>query len=1469
MDALRPKVECIAMITNEFHSFLTDDVSSDIETASLVDDDYDLLRSIDKVGEKLESAFYVVRDKIHAFSQSQDLVKQTNEKLRKLEALNEDSKNQETKLKKILATMKAKVQSGISVNKELTEQLSKARENIKFLEEASNRDLSSQDQELKKVNEQLRYELSDLRNKLASVELAASSVDEIQKLKDALDAKTIECDRLRQTCEQLEDSNDKLENDFVVLQKRDCDDEDSWKRRCAQLRGENDKLLESVRSMSEKAIEYENERLSLYAQAEDSERLQHQLEAASRHAFELQTVHADREAEMQREIDDLKREVSTLMRQLKEAREQLADEIKSGGYLKERVQFAEDLNANLSNEIHDLQERNRLLEVEKGNIERMMIELERKIDTLDTENGELREYCEQSKARLNDYERELLVRDDQWESLKNANENQACDIDQLRRQMHSLQTENTRQAELCDQYESKRASEESDLEAMKRVNDELTFSTRELRQQVSVLQEENSALIDRCEQLSSQLALIEQENSRLIVNLQERELPSEANGCQDSGLYEQTISELRRQLAGLEDENHRLLTDYERRQLEMVENEQRWLERVDELERYEVLAASQRPETIGGLQQRIDALETEKLKLNEDCEKFKTKYQRLQLYCKANINKTSSDGGANTETELWKRKYSELKATATSSEGEVTRLRELVGQLKAAAAVERERSNEYEETLRRSRADLEIARMNLQQACSQLEERRASADPEELECTRTELRKSEENLELAYSKLQEMQTSIELVVAECVRQVDGLRCNITDLKNENDTLRRRCEFYRSRYVELYNHVDTVVGRGRVTSEEALRIFYKLQNEWLVDNVETTHAEVVCDEETSRMRTTLNELHRELSALREQYQSVEDQLRRNSEAARAEIAKYELSLSEMHSVSSSLEDRLANAELLLRQKNDDFHQYRCSMDAFVESERAKYEQSIAELRQSKLATVDMAVQVDAGSAVDVDQPKQQPATLIKYFDYYKGKITKEISDILQPDEQADDYSNWILPEKQDIEYQNMYQKVPQFELHDPLGEGESSQTIDFQRPELLADSSMQSPHVLHQSSQATVLDQDETTQTMSLRQLSVSEVLDRLRALILDKYDESSWPTDEVDAWSNQELDVEDVHFVGTAFKFVDLFDLVIKYYSKLPATETVLSKFREIGGEISASEVKADRDTLEHLVTLTTRLECENKYLLDAVLFVEDLTVASKLTPTMRFHSVIQGWRDDAEPQETDVIDRVCEEYDIVPAKFAAGELLTTWKENIAAKLVELRSPLPADSAAILSRIESILKALQNKTHKLISDVRYDKNFNPFDFVDQIEGINQFVEHTVNVVRGEEHKLPEPESTSLSRDEDHHHEQEHDHDHEHGHVHRHGHEHEHLYDREQHAAVDNRDDDGVVNELKSMLAESNKKIDSLVRELMEIKNSREYNEVQQLHAKLDETLYQLHLRDVHVVELTHELTQVRFSRNEW
>lgn len=435
---------------------------------------------------------------------------------------------------------------------------------------------------------------------------------------------------------------------------------------------------------------------------------------------------------------------------------------------------------------------------------------------------------------------------------------------------------------------------------------------------------------------------------------------------------------------------------------------------------------------------------------------------------------------------------------------------------------------------------------------------------------------------------------------------------------------------------------------------------------------------------------------------------------------------------------------------------------------------------------------------------VESVQEKLPTMKKYYDYCKDAITREIKDILKPEDEV--VGDWAT----DVDVEN------------------------------------------------------EITETRSVG--SLIEALDE----VVKRFSISSFAQD-------YKFD-ETIEEFPLAFKLAELFQVVVSYYVDSPNSREnpyaleLLKKFRDVAAQIDQTQpvqpVIGDiqEERFDELLITAQRFERENKYLLEAVSFFEDLfTEYSSFDSELRLRDLIHRWRenlvfDSAVPYYEFKV--TIDEVRVFPPKSMNefNEAFHQWKSSNVKRIdiIGVRGEIrEADRPAevILLDVYKMLETVKGKMHELICDLHYvysseNRQVNPVEFFEQIEDINHWVEQSLKTILNDESIRQDVSNIMADSEAEHHSHDDYD---------------ESQSDAtsdEKHSHVHHDDERDTVAELKAMLGASNKKIDSLVKELTEVKNSREYNEFKQLHSKLDETMYQLHLRDVHCVELTQELTQV-------
>lgn len=1395
IDDIRPKIENLIIITNEFSTFLADDLS---DTEELNMDDDDVCQAVDSVGDKLEAAFFTMRDKISSVPKLQSKLDKMSQELQHMDSLMHQKEQQIVNLQQQISATQTKLDDKIRENAQLRESIrdneswQRVSQNQEIPSQHSNRDSDSTEAQvqLEQLSQECLQLNVELESKSNQIQMLSSNIDSLnetvqnlrherQQLCQEIREKSSECEnmklshkevcdeleslkqesseqfqrmseeyqRLQQTCRELQlkcdyldeelqisveqvqksrahHSDEQLEkedNDFVVLQTRDCDEEDSLKRQCTHLKDENEKLIASMKTMSEKAIEYENERFTLQKYVNECNRLQdlvkrlsQELEATKKHLYQTSVESRETEDDKNDEIESLQEEMAKLEQQLSNVWNQLHEEKTRNHHLSEQLGSYEKANASISQQMQQ-------------------------------QNAEL-EFLRQSNA-------ERAQKLQSFEDSSNSGE------------VVALQEQNLQLQKMLDFAQQEHQATKNELEAAQ-------TSLAQLRTVVSEL-----------EHLKSQNLDLQDEMSKL-------------------------------------------------------------------LQKYQSVADS--------FEETSDLL-------------------------------AKKDDELSTVTAEAKRSFRELHETQTA--------------------------------LNEAQSDLKFAKNELETISKYLENTRMEANE-----TLEQLKAAQNELQTVTERLHESEKSVQDMIEKYNHGVASYQKNIAILEHENAALRQQCETYRISYGNLQTYVSQIVSAASRTSDDAINIVHRLQSQWpspkpVVDAEMQCSANLEADVrmEAETYELLLKDRGEELNALKSRYEEVKRELLQKDDECDAEISRYGNLVADLRNELSLAEERLASAQRALSQKSEDLQMLTQEFEHRLESSEAGYanqlqdcqyqiEQLEKKLHESRKPEVlEASVQVSPTQApemsqlfsdkqdssfadVELDTNKEffgthddrlkedgsglteiEPGSekegpgLMKYFGYYKEKM-KGLTEMLIPEEQTEDYSNWILPD----------QPIAKRQF---IPEDASAPLVT----EMVQHSAPPSPR------------------------LSVSDILDKLQKAIAAQMNDGGWDVEEDAEWICTQLQLNDSEFVNTAFKFVDLFDIVVQYYSSLPATDAVLEKFSSIANIIKPPSttsnlpiapelsetfvtkvVDTSKETIEQMVTLATLLENENKHLVDALIFFEETMASVRPPEDLHFQSVIEYWRSRVTIDD-DVIDRVCEEYDIVPAKFLPGDQLVQWKEQMARCIEVILTPPPAPVLSAPVVVEAVcpipvaenLQLLKKKVHKLICDLHYvykdEETVNPADFFAQIEDLNCAIEATAKMalskdILGEPAAIPShrlPEEQHEYGHEDDHIEEEHDH-HEHS-SHHHSHDHSsHHHDHElpEHSeSTQGPDQRDTVADLKSLLAESNKKIDSLVKDLMEVKSSREYNEVRQLHTKLDETLYQLHLRDVHVVELTRELTQVIIKSN--
>lgn len=541
---MQDKLRSVEVVLNEFYSYILDNAESNSELLDedVPSEDCDILKTIEKTGDKLESMFYLIKDKFTGIADLENTLSLANARIVELQRLNDENKQQETKLKKLLATLKAKVQQEASACKDLTEELSKSKERVHQLEHELSSRSSSEDEwkmkyiELEKLNESISYQLNEMREKVEAVEFVeatsqAKETSQIDSLKCELarlheenteismllEMKTRDYEVVMAECETLrkaqEDgsSSDKTENDFVVLQKKDAESaEEDWKEKYRKLCEDHDKLTQTVRTMSEKAIEWGNEKLTSQNYQQENEHLLNQyqtsldqLNVANREIADL-TEYRNRAA---KEIEVLNTKLDSLESQLIANEDLIRDQTSDYDLLLGKLQSAEELNKKLQKEVSELE--TKLGESTRRTEDPEMDRLEAAIASLESEKAKLLEECDKFK---NKYQRlQIYCKTNINKGDKSSDGN--AEVEKFRLKCKELLLSNKQLQETIGKLQS---DKDAEVQKMNLENQVLQDFCNDARERIESLKQENSQL-SSFKQAHDDLALA---NQRLREALQ-------------------------------------------------------------------------------------------------------------------------------------------------------------------------------------------------------------------------------------------------------------------------------------------------------------------------------------------------------------------------------------------------------------------------------------------------------------------------------------------------------------------------------------------------------------------------------------------------------------------------------------------------------------------------------------------------------------------------------------------------------------------------------------------------------------------------------------------------------------------------------------------------------------------------------------------------------------------------------------
>ncbi|XP_065220510.1 nucleoprotein TPR-like [Planococcus citri] len=1396
--------------------------------------------------------------------------------------------------------------------------------------DAANREIS----DLSEYRNRAAKEIESLNTKLDSLE------SQLIANEDIIRDQTSDYDLILGKLQAAEEHNKKLQNEIANLASKSAQSsqpiEDAelgrLKSVVASLENEKAKLVEECDKFKSKY-----QRLQIYCKANikkgdkssdgnteveklklECKELKKRLEETagklqSDNNDELEKLNAENQAlqefcnETRQRIESLKQENSHLL-SFKQAHDDL---LAANQRLREALQQSQQIGDD-ENEQENLRQQNQVLNERFLEISRELEQLQQ--GTLDQgyELDTLREENHAQKSRLEKLEQLCLDKGCQLDVLREENQVQKIQIEDLSQDSSELDL-------VREQFQAQKLQ----IEALSQSSSELDVLREQCQAQQSriealskdiseleALREENQVQKSQIESLQSHLGQSPQlENVRRELEWYKQEYQSQSEYIQEIGhrlaALNKENDELKQMKSAIDQQFSSLCEDSRalRDQVDRMKNENQSLDQSNQQLKEFCDKARQQITMLSETSQNYK-IEVDSLK--ERCSELETINQNL------NADTSSSDEleRLKSENELLVATNEQLMEFCNNAKAKIAELEKVKRMCdELQETVDKLREN-YETEL----ADLRNQLLNDDQEGAENEERLAletelalasdkiAGYEEQLVITRDELIRVKNDLHQIRSQVRTSQDQAVVLIAECSAQVAPISEALAQLKLENEQLKEQSQKYNQnassdRAPRIFDHFRSsspdaceIAVQCDESFESCVRQMY--QQDLNVEREKYNAALALIVAKINDLQECCDKVDREfkekegivlhykakIEEERNRYEATIDQLRRSiSETAAVAVQKQEAEIqqqshSNMERYKEVVTEERAKYEQIIHEMQQNLQHYK----SLVDEERTKYERIIHEmqenankLRQARASVEESHFQQPKMDFYD-DNAVHRAADEVKVFDMFKGG-TETVQETIPNVKKYYDYCKGVI--KKEIK--------------------------DILNPEDDVVGDWASDHV--------IIDDDTTSAEDSRATPITSRFIDVLDDLVR-RFSITTFASD-------YKFD-ETIEEFSLAFKLAELFQVVVAYYVDSPrAVENpyaleLLKKFRDVAHQVDDGKSPSPVEVFEpsshvpriaeevdtQLLITAKRLDCENRYLLQAISLVEHLIAEywNFDSPWNLQGLIFELRRNITEDTGIPYYDLSATEADPDFGQKAInefGEVFNDWKEMIEkhtetlSVLTEVKeSDKPA--AYVLVDVYKSLETAKNKLHELICDLHYvysaenSSNVNPVEFFEQIEDINQHVEKSINAIISDESikqdvaNITASSAAAAHSDHDHHHHHSHSHEdlydesqsddatsEEHHHHHHDHHDHAHH----SHAATASTDNTSA--ELKALLTESNRKIERLVKELSDVKNSGEYNEMKQLHSKLDETLYQLHLRDVHCVELTQELTQLLSERD--
>lgn len=727
-----------------------------------------------------------------------------------------------------------------------------------------------------------RQQLLEAQEKMKRKHMDEDQIEELERLRQALDDRDGDLSRIRGQENQLEDLEDKIEDLKAEAREKDRTIEDH-EDEIGNLKDELEKQAATIEDMEEAAKKSQRRAVELEEQAQASEELDEAKETIVDLEQQIRKLQNEL-TEAKEDAEEATREKERAVEDLEELHDEIANKsMTSKGFSRQ----IEEKNTRLQDELEDLRGQYTTLEKEYDEKSSKTTRLERQLD----------EIIQASESR----ERKLLIQlediEKEKQSLSDARSNQGKRLDSLKKDLQSKSDEKNLLQLRHDSLTSESAGLQKDLAQAKADIDDLN---RKLDHEKELLKVRNDSLDSESAELQKDLAKLRREVEDLTSKLDREKSSASLNERELREEYKGEIDRLNDIIDDLKADLHRKQHSYDDNK-ESWESERRKLESQKEIVEER---ASGLQRTINRLQEMEGTLSGKESKLQEAVQSEVARREAQEATFKRQIDDLNDDleskrasyeqarselSAVKEELRLSQREQKLLTEKAEGLEDEVEILQTSLDDEAGLANKEISAAKQESDSLRR-----QLQTLKLDLAKAESEAVRAQAD---LEAFQGDLQAGQGSTELLSARLREIESQL----AKSRQDKQAVQDQLTSLTLELHTLRS-------------TKADVEAERDELHSQ--LRAFKQQEDETYQinqDRVSLRSAKLKLDNEIKRLKD-------ENKAVLAQQEALENDLQQEIERSTTEVARLNNEILDLQRIlrGSSEKRDLASAKKTIEQ-----------------------------------------------------------------------------------------------------------------------------------------------------------------------------------------------------------------------------------------------------------------------------------------------------------------------------------------------------------------------------------------------------------------------------------------------------------------------------------------------------------------------------------------------------------------------